>query len=212
MPSYPPPAPLIPPVQEPKKKKTGVIIAVVIAAVLLCCIAISVIVVLYLAPLAPLLSEGKASGYPGIETPNVEVPSIIAPQPKDNGNTPNKGDEVLVDSDILTISIDTGSGKVEDYLDAYTVDCTVENKTDRTVGIYFDFDTSIDGVDADSFNTLIFPDTEEDFLPQETLGGSIVFLTTSPSGTITNLKGTLIVYDTATFETLGEYPVSIAKL
>jgi hypothetical protein len=121
-------------------------------------------------------------------------------------------DSVLVDDKNLTIIIDAGSGKMESIFGAYVVNCTVENKTTARLGIYFESDTSINGVDADTLNTIIFPKNGDGFLPGETVDGGIMFLTVPTNGQVTNLKGTLVVYDTKTLKTLGEYPVSIARL
>jgi hypothetical protein len=212
MPVYPPAAQMP---QAPQKKKSGIIIAVVIVVILVC--------------LAMVIGAGVLFRAAAVSYYSEEPVEIVLPD-NNSGNTgttdnfdnsdgsggkaaPIVNGEVLVDNDILTIIVDVENGSVDEYVsDWYSVPCMVENKTNKPLGMYFDMDTSFDGVKKGDVNTMIMPDEEMDFLPETELAGTIVFFTLPPEGQVTNLKGTLIVFDTETYETIGEYPISMAKL
>jgi hypothetical protein len=120
---------------------------------------------------------------------------------------------VLLDNDTVKIVVWVGSGVVDEYLGWYEVRCTVENKTDEPLNMYFDYGTTVDGFYEREPETGIFPDgTEIDFLPHETADASLLFMDTLTADRATNLKGILIVYSSDTFETVGEYAVSLDEL
>jgi hypothetical protein len=188
-------------------------------AVLLLCGAVTVGGLLLI---SSLVDQNLLDSLESSESPNLERHSI------DNGNNSDNygsnsddnrginratGDDVLLDTDELTVILDLASGELDEDFGWYQVWCTVENKTDTKLSLYFDYDTSIDGVDSDDFNIVLFPDNEDAmFAPHTTTEGVIAIFTLPPDGAITNLEGTLVVFQFDTFETVGEYPVSIPKL
>jgi hypothetical protein len=140
-----------------------------------------------------------------------------------NGNEqPNGGstvdpanihEEIMVDNEVLTITVKVGSGHIDEVMGYYDIDCTVVNKTNQTLAMYFRDGTTIDGKGIDSFDVMFFPYEDGiDFGPNSTKEGFMSFDGSPPDKGFVNLEGTLIVYDTETFETIGEYSVSMPQL
>jgi flagellar basal body-associated protein FliL len=217
--AYPP----APGTEQPQKKKSkaGLVIGIVIAIVLVICVGLGIGGFL----LWQNLNDITLSNFNNTPTPstndtprpnnNTPTPSpneTPAPNNNDTPVTPAADEEVIVDTDILTFTFDAGSGGRDDVLDWYSVDCTVVNKTDVLINIYFDYDTVTDnGVSGE--NIVIFPTGNSfDFSANTTTRGILAIMAPYgepiPDG-IQNLRGTLIVFDANTYETIVEYPVSI---
>jgi hypothetical protein len=96
----------------------------------------------------------------------------------------------------------------------YQVECTVWNKTDQRLNMYFGFDTSIDGAETEDIIAILLPvdAAEVGFIPDAASQGLIVFTTALPDNRVTNFSGTLVVYDEVTREPIGDYPFSIKEL
>lgn len=123
----------------------------------------------------------------------------------------NAGD-ILLSSDVVTIIINRGTEGFDEEYGWYQVGCTVENKTDKVLGLYFDYDTSIDGIGADELNIGILPLAygEAAFPPNSVSEGIIMLGLPEPGAT--HLAGTLIVYEESSSEILKQYSVRMARL
>jgi hypothetical protein len=207
VPTYQP----IPP--APKKKKTGIIIAIVVA-VLLLCVAVTAGGLLVVSNLIDqsTLDSLESSGATNLERHSIDNNNDSS---SNDGRGINRatGDDVLLDTDELTITVDLDSRVWDENFGWYQVWCTVENKSDTMVGLYFDYDTNIDGLANGELEIVIFPDTDDAmFASNTTTEGVIAIFTLPPDGILANLEGTLVVFDFDTFEIIGEYPVKMAKL
>jgi hypothetical protein len=197
----------------PKKKKTGIIIAIVVVLLLLC----GTVIVGGL-----LIYRGAASLVDSPVISNMERHTLNNDSGNNSSNSSRSdnlgtnraaGDNVLLDTDGLTITVDLDSAELIGDPEWYQVLCTVENKTDIALGLYFDYDTNIDGLANGELEIVIFPDsTNTMFAPNTAAEGVIAIFTLPSDGTITNLEGILVIYDNDTFETVAEYPVSMPKL
>jgi len=103
----------------------------------------------------------------------------------------------------------------EDY-DWIEVEVTVENKTDKTLFFYFDYDVRVDGLDETAAYTIILVSNDiaadYDFPPKKTTTGIILFLEAPKSKKIENFRGTIVVCDTEEYDTLGEYKFKITSI
>jgi hypothetical protein len=225
----PPTGSAYPPVAgQPPKKKTGLIVGIIIAVVLVICVGLGIggYLIYQGVTNTGVLIDNSTGNNTG--TNNNGSSDGILDGNNNNGSSNNSGNtsrapsipdgEVVVDSDVLTLVVDTNGGVVDNILDWYEVDCVVVNKTNTTLGIYFDYDDTTTDNGFVGSDIIIMPEGNYyDFLPNETLAGVIVFMIPSDISSVTsvtNLKGTLIVYDLEAdnLDTIAEYPVSIAKL
>jgi hypothetical protein len=202
----------------PKKSRTGLVVGIIIAVVLVVCVALSVggfLLFQRLAAQSTSVTDFTSSDFTG--DTNSSNNNNNGSNTSGNNTTPSSSEDVLIDSEILVFSVDVDSGVLDNILDWYQVSCTIENKTNKTLGIYFDYDTKADN-GIDDGNIIIIPDGEYlDFPPNKICTGIIVFLPLEDESAITsvkNLTGTLIIYDAGSgnYETLAEYPVSIPAL
>jgi hypothetical protein len=212
---------------QPPKKKTGLIIGIIIAVVLVICVGVGIGGYLIFQGLdnSGVLTDISTDNNTGTNNDNSSG-NLNNDSNSNNGNSTGTtdrapsipGGEVVVDNDVLTLTVDTSGGTVDSILDWYEVDCVIVNKTDTILGIYFDYDDTTTDNGLVGSDIVIIPEGEYyDFLPHETIAGSIVFMIPSDMSavtSVTNLKGTLIVYDLGkdSLDTIAEYPVSIAKL
>jgi hypothetical protein len=194
----------------PKKKKTGIIIAIVVVVLLLCGGVTFGGFLIY----QGIVSSVDSSVLADMERHNInDNGDSSSSSNSDRGINRAVGDNVLLDSDSLTITLDLNNSELDEELGWYRVGCTIENKTDQELSLYFDYDTRIDGVDNDELFIVLYADNDDTvFVPNATTEGMLVIFTLPSNGAITNLEGTLVVFEIDTFETVGEYPVSMAKL
>jgi hypothetical protein len=123
------------------------------------------------------------------------------------------GDDVLLDIDECTITLDLDSAWFDENLEFYQIECVVENRTNTTLGFWFDYDTRIDGVGEDELFIVIYSDNDDGlFLANTTSEGALAVFTLPSNGVIANLEGTLVVFEAETYEIIGEYPVKMARL
>jgi hypothetical protein len=150
---------------------------------------------------------------PSIPTPTPEpTPNITIPL-EPPSNIPAISNGVLVDNSDLTVTLELGSGKFSQVDGWYVMDCTVENKTDKKLAMYLDYETQVVGLDEAYSDVTIWPEGDEfDFLPKTKVDGLMLFLSADKGETPTALWGTLVVYDADTYNTIGEYQVYLSKL
>jgi flagellar basal body-associated protein FliL len=192
--------------EQPKKKKTWIILLIV-GLVLLCCIGTVVGSIM-------TYNNWIASGRVLNENP----PSNVLPAPP-NTNTPNNSEqlsneEVILDNNMIKITVDTGSGKASEYGDYYEVDLVVENKTEKDIVLMFGYPLTANN-SPEPLSAYIAPSIESSgisFSAKQTTTGELTFYTTAGSSGITNLDGSLEIIDIDSFDVLAEYPIKIAKL
>jgi hypothetical protein len=214
------------PTEPPKKSKAWIVILVIVGVLVLCCVGVSIGgYVLYqraleaatvtsittntTTPLPTPAPSPNTSTPPGTTTP-LDPPSDI----------PAISNGILVDNDDLTVTLELGSGTFDQVDGWYTIDCTVDNKTDKKLAMYFDYDTQVVGYEADYFGlddnyfgVIIWPEGYDiDFLPKAKTDGLMVFMGAAEGEVPTALWGTLVVYDTDTYDTIGEYQIYLSKL
>jgi hypothetical protein len=222
--AYPPasaPAP-----QQPHKK-TGLFVAIIVAVVLVLCLGLAIVGSIAFRQISNIsVNEGSVTSNTtgnSDERDRNDSPGFTVPNNENGERDRNGGSElslpngeVVVDSDILTFVVETGGGQVWEDLEWYVVECTIENKTDNTLDMYFDFDYKMDE-DYSSVDIIIMPEPEDnyEFPPHKKVHATIIFDDLSDEYLITgvtNFTGTLIVYDRETFDTIAEYPVSITSM
>jgi flagellar basal body-associated protein FliL len=202
-PAYPEPP------QQPKKKKTWLVVLIIAIVLLVLCCGLAIAgAFLYM----PKIIENGLSDTTGDltwEDSNSDSDSDDNTKPKAAEAT----DEVIVDDEMLTVIVKVGSGEEDEYLESYSVACTVENKTGEAFGLYFDDTTEAEGFFERAPMALIYPTGYvEDYPAYETTDATIVFLDTLLDEKVTNFKGVLVVYDLDTWETIAEYPFNIKEL
>jgi flagellar basal body-associated protein FliL len=191
--------------EQPKKKKTWIIILIV-GLVLLCCIGTAI---------GGFVTYNNWVTYGGVLSEN--PPSNVLPTPP-NTNTPNNSEqlgneEVILDNNVVKITVDIGSGKTNEAGGFYEVDLVVENKTDKDIVLMFDYPLTANS--PEPLSAYIAPSIEHfdvSFPAKQTTTGVLTFYSTVGSSGITNLEGNLEVIDLDSFDLLGEYPIKVAKL
>jgi hypothetical protein len=222
------------PTQQPQQphKKTGLFVAIIIAVVLVICLGLAIGGAALFKNYAETRYERETivpgTTYNGDRDENGSEnrggnSTENRDENKDGDRDESGGSdlsllksEVVIDNDVLTFVVETSGGEVWDGLEWYVVDCTVENKTDKNFSMYFDFDFGLNG-DYSPTGISILPDSgyETGFPAHKTIPAIIVFDGASEGhviSSVSNFTGTLIVYDHETFDTIAEYPVSIASM
>lgn len=200
--SYPPPA------APPQKKKTWVVV-VVIVAVLLCCVApIITGVVLYNIGQDALNRAQDLSDVFDNNKGNNNTYTDPSDEP-DKDKAPTLYDEVLLDDSIAKITLDT-SIKYEGF-GWYEIECTVENKSDKTLYFYFE-NATLNGEDISDFVVLYPTLSDGDFPAKKTTQGTLLFLETPSTLDLSSFKGTLVVVDTSGYSTVEEIDFDMSDM
>ena len=95
------------------------------------------------------------------------------------------------------------------------IQCVVNNKTDKSIILFFDYDAETIGYSGDSFtNVLIWPNGFDiiDFPPMAETDGTLTFIEAAKDDMITAFWGTLAVVDADTYDTIGEYKFNLSGL
>ena len=194
--------------QQPPKKKAGAKI-IIIVAVALVCIGIGI------AAFFAINNMGGTTGGPTGGTTGGTTGGGTTNGGTGGGTTaPTPFKKELIDCNDCRITL--GPVTYDKDLDWIEVEVVVENKTNKTLFIYFDYDTTIDGFDNKTqIGPLLMSDDEEagyDFPPKKATSGTLLFTDVPKSKKIENFKGTIIVVDGDTFDTMGKYPFSIKSV
>jgi hypothetical protein len=199
--------PAAPPPPPEKKKTWLIVLIIVIVGLVLCCGVVTVGTVWFLSSVEDAVTDTGGSVMPDYDYDfDYDEDANVWP-------VPNTHEETLIDNDTLSIVVAVGSGEPNEYYDWYDVICLVENKTDEPIGIYFDYDTTVEGFYERAPLVTIYPrEIGFDFLPDTPTEAIISIDDTLTADRATNLEGTLVVYSQETFETIGEFHFSMDEL
>ncbi|MCL1847892.1 MAG: hypothetical protein FWF91_08050 [Coriobacteriia bacterium] len=181
------------PQQAPKKKKAGVIVLIIVAILVVC---VGIAIAGY-AIFTNVSSGGTGSTGGGGGT----------------GVSRSK-ENVLLDCEECTITF--GTATYVDGLDWIEIEVVVENKTSVELFIFFEDDTTYDGmISNDWHGVLVFPEDNSKgnhFLPNMNNDGLLLFMEAPKSKRIENFKGTIVVCNGRTYDTLGVYGFNINSI